>query len=340
MVVTEQHIIEICNKSVDVSKLTAQNYTLCVDGTSCTKKTSILNTTGRLVSKNQRVNPNQNSDTYFPSMIGYICSGIDNLTCGGPHFEDRSPLNVLDWHILWKVFDDYLKNFGNTEVNEENPIMHEAIDRYKNIFNNYKQSYFYKMFSKDINTIALIDSNIERCDSLRFNRGEASDIERSMWKFYTSLQNLMYKELYPGLYIDLEWFGDADSSDVVSGLAKFLTSVLDKLAMRPNLNHAPIINRVLPVIKDDYTLNNITTHTYRSIGRWGCQQLAGNDEPLKVRIPSYVNVTNIQHPRGSTDMNIFASSREYLFKVDNYDEPVNNSNENEYTIDEIDMFEQ
>lgn len=342
MLITEQKVIEICKLKVDVSKLTANNYTLCVDGTSCTKKTSILKATNRYVSKNQHVNSNQNSDTYFPSMIGYICSGINNLTCGGPHFEDRSPMNVLDWHFLWKIFDDYLKTFGNLEPKNNNLDMQNKLLKYKSIFNAYKNWYIYKMFSGQINTIALIDSNIGRCDSLRFARGENSDRERSQWKFYTAFQNLMYKELYEDLYIDLDWFGDADSCDVVSGISKYLVSVLDMLAARPNLDYAPLVDRRLPMPKMDYNLSNITTHTYRSIGRWGCQLILGNEEHLKTRIPSYVNVDNIKHPRGNMDEPIIASTRGYLFQSGGYNNNMDSYNglsDNECTDDDCTMTE-
>nr|QHG11357.1 GrBNV_gp44-like protein [Oryctes rhinoceros nudivirus]QKE59587.1 GrBNV_gp44-like protein [Oryctes rhinoceros nudivirus]UBO76534.1 GrBNV_gp44-like protein [Oryctes rhinoceros nudivirus]UBR58302.1 gp44-like protein [Oryctes rhinoceros nudivirus]WAQ80123.1 GrBNV_gp44-like protein [Oryctes rhinoceros nudivirus] len=313
MSVTEQGVFEICVSRVDVSKLTAKNYTLCLDGTSCTKKSSILRGTKCLISKTQYIKPNRNSNTYFPSMIGYITAGINNLTCGGPHFEDRSPLNVLDWHILWKIFDDYLKTFGNVSVDTNNPDIRNAMLKYTSIFKAYKNSYFYKGFAQKINTIALIDSNTARCDDLRFRRGIGSDKERSLWKFYTALQNMMYAELYPDRYIDLAWFGDAESVDVISGIGKFLKFTLDVLSSRPNLDFAPLKNCRLPTVKCDYTLQNISTHVYRSIGRFGCQYLMGNEDVLRARIPSFVNATNIKHPRGNMDEPIMASTREYLF---------------------------
>ncbi|ATY70213.1 GrBNV gp44-like protein [Tomelloso virus] len=321
MPLTEQEIIAICTSRVDITKLTANNYSLCIDGTSCTKKSSILRVSQRMVSKNQRLNPNNNSDTFFPSMIGYITSGIANLTCGGPHFEDRSPLNVLDWHILWKIFDDYLKHFGNVLPDENNAEMAKKLEMYKSIFDSYKEWYIYKLFAVKINTIALIDSNIARCDNLRFTRGESSDCERSLWNFYTSLQNLMYRQLYDGLYIDLDWFGDSECTDVVNGIAKFLNSTLDSLAQRPNLDYAPLVNRQLPTVKCDYTMENITTHAYRSIGRHGCQILIGNtDEVLKSRLPSYLNVSHICNPLGGFSERIVSTTRDYLLNCQTKDE--------------------
>lgn len=337
MVITEQTVIEICNKNVDITKLTAKNYTLCIDGTSCTKKSSIIRHTGRTFSKNQYLNPNRNSNTFAPAMIGYICSGIHNLPAGGPHFEDRSPMNVLDWHILWIIMNDFLKTFGNVSVDETNLSIYNAVQKYKEIFSAYKKWHVYKMFINDINTIALIDSDVHRCDNTRYLRGEGSDKERSQWKFYTYLQNLMYKELYPKLVIDLAWFDDCDLSEVISGISKFLNSTLDILSQRPNLDYAPLINRRLPTPKCDYNLINITTHAYRSVGRWGCQILAGNEEPLKSRLPSYINVDNIMHPRGNLEAPIVSATVDYLFDNHTINNNNNINNNDEAYIEDCDM---
>lgn len=336
MIITEQVVFEICKSRVDTSKLTGRNYTLCLDGTSCTKKSSILEATEMLVVKNQQYNNNENSDTYFPTMIGYITSGIATLSCGGPHFNDRSPLNVYEWPILWKIMGKFVRQFGNSAVDENNPDILVFLNEVVEIFTAYRESN--NLFSSKINTIALIDSNISRCDSLRYLRGVASDKERSTWKFYTALQNLMYKTLYPDLVIDLDWFGDAETDVVVQGIAIFLKSVLFELSSKPNLESAPLIKLKMPKIKEpgiDHTLKNITTHAYRSIGRWGCRKLAYQDdysidsENLHSRIPSFINVDNITHPGGYKMDRIPATDCSHLFEADpfyNYDEN-NQSNE-------------
>lgn len=313
MFITEQDVVDICNKRVNVSKLTAKNATLCIDGTSCTKKSSILEATQQKVSKIQRVNGVRTTNTYFPSAIGYISVGVNNLKCGGARFEDRSPMNVLDWIVLWRIADDFLLKFGNVAITQTSKEMRQALSEYKELFAEYKNWYVYKMFSCDINTIALINSNTAVCDELRYSRNEGSDKQRSTWKFYTGLQNLMYEALYPGLIIDLAWFGVADADDVVSGIAIFLNSVLQTLATRPNLDHARLISRKLPSLKEDYTLLNATTHVYRSIGRWGAAVLMDQEEDLRFRIPGYLNVENIKHPRGNHDPPIVAHTRALLF---------------------------
>lgn len=321
MTITEQRVIEICKQRVNVFKLTGKTYTLCIDGTSCTKKTSILNKTGRFVNKVQQTNPSTNSDTFFPAMLGYICAGINSLQCEGPHFVDRSPINVLDWHILWKIMDGHLKRFGNVEINENNPEMAAALEEYREIFRQYKETDHYKLITQNINTIALIDSNVARCDNMRYCRNEGSDRERSMWKFYTPLQNLMYQVLYEDLCVDWAWFGDAETDHVVSGISKFLVAVLDKLASSSELLYPPLKNCRLPTPKVDYTLKNITTHVYRSIGRWGCRILAGeSEETLRSRMPPYINVNNIEHPTGYTCDPIVSEKRDYLFDTKTEDQ--------------------
>lgn len=232
-------------------------------------------------------------------MVGYISSGLMDQNTGTPHFNDRSYLNPLEWKLLWKLMNDYVDRFGNQYPCETNAEIREALDSYRKAFRELKESYFYKFFRSHINAVALIDSNVERCDALRARRGEGSDVERSQWKFYTPLQNLMYKELYPDCYIDIAWFDDYNTSDVVKSIAYWLTDMLVKVASNMKVN-APHIEFKLPVPKQDLNLNNVSTHVYRSKGRVEVKNLMNqdackdNDVPetvsLKSYAPKYLNV--------------------------------------------------
>lgn len=330
---TEQEIFDYCYNHVIYTTLSANNHTLAIDGTSCTKKSSILNATGRMYTKVQRNNNIQNPDTYGPSMIGYISSGIMDNYCGGPHFCDRSPLNVMDWHLLWKFMDDFLVRFGNVDPNDElptNTVMQHSLDEYCKAFKLYRQKESVEAFAKHINCIVLIDTDTQRCDELRIQRNDnPTDVLRSTWKFYTYLQNLMYKTLYPDLYIDLAWFRHAETDVVVAALAKFFNFVLDYIVDHVKSNFMPFPKYSLPTIKHDYNLSNISVHAYRSIGRWGCKLLTGETDKLDVRIPSYLKVDNILHPHGHMHNSIIPKSRRFLFDSDNNIDMDNNDDGND-----------
>ncbi|AUQ43981.1 putative gp44-like protein [Esparto virus] len=332
---TIQEIVDICTQRVHYQNLCANNYTLVIDGTSCTKKTSILKATGRLVTKVQQNHNIQNPNTFGPSMIGYMSAGINDSLCDDPHFSDRSPMNVMDWHILWKIMDDYLTRFGNVAPDETNVEMANVLSSYRNIFRLYKNKCTTKLFSRHVNGIAIVDTDTQRCDDLRLTRNSGpTDMERSTWKFYTYLQNLMYIELYPNLYIDLNWFGHADIKIVVDGIAQFCTFVLDYLVdnIMPN---TPKINEFkLPTIKHDYTFSNAQIHTYRSIGRWGCNLLTNSEDDLNLRLPTYLNVEKVMYPNGVLHDIHVAKSRKYLLMPNNLNSITNANDDNYYDVGE------
>ena len=97
-------IVEICKCRVNTREFIAPTHTLCVDGTSATRKSSVLTMTGYPVTKVQRFVNSLNPNTFFPSMIGYVASGVNLQNCGTPRFNDRSYLNVLAWYVLCLVF--------------------------------------------------------------------------------------------------------------------------------------------------------------------------------------------------------------------------------------------
>lgn len=295
---TEQ-VITICRSLVDYTSFEAPNMTLCLDGTSCTKKSSILQKTGGLVTKVQRYNPTTHPNTWFPAMIGYVCAGINGNYRFGPHFSDRSPLNPLEWYNQWLVFEYYVKLFGNVEPDYKNLQMKVVLNEFDEFFDDLKQTYFYKLYANHCNTMVIIDSNVERCDSLRMKRREGSDCERSHWKFYTSLQNKMYQRLYPQSCIDLAMFDSFEDDAVVSGIATFMNQTLQHIVQSRIHKPEPYIEIKLPVPDIQYLVGNYEIHTLRSIGRHGCTLLSGKEDSLEARIPSFLEVDNIWLPNNS-----------------------------------------
>uniref|UniRef100_A0A0C9RL27 PfdB protein n=1 Tax=Fopius arisanus TaxID=64838 RepID=A0A0C9RL27_9HYME len=296
-------VYAMCNEKIDRDALLnhAQhtfNKVLCVDGTSATKKTSILEKTGYQVTKLQRLAKFKNINRYFPSMLGYICTGVRYLNYGSRRFNDRSPLNPLEWHVLWCCMSDYFLNYGNVKPND--------LSKYENIMKSLKNSFFYDFFQKKINCIVFIDSNCMRCDELRYKRNNGSDRERSQWRFYTPMQNMMYSVLYEGRVIDMAWFDNFTTDIVCQGISMWISDLVNEMAKLNNQNNISLPKFHLPLNfpEIDYSLENMKTHAYRSIGRIGCK-IINNEcdkknmiDTLKYQyLTQWVNVNQIEAPQ-------------------------------------------
>ncbi|KAE9530076.1 hypothetical protein AGLY_011538, partial [Aphis glycines] len=158
-------------------------------------KTSILRETQlEPVLKIQRSQTFVNVNSFTPSMIGYMFNGLHEImSIPVKCLMDRSPLNVLEWYVLWKLFDLYYKNFGN-------------------------------YIRERVNVLVVIDSDVDRCNRKRILRNEGSDAVRSEWRFYTFLQNRMYSNLYN--CIDLVWF--ENNEIVVPTIAKCIRDTITR----------------------------------------------------------------------------------------------------------------
>lgn len=295
-------VYALCDKRVDRRALLehaqhASNNVLCVDGTSATKKTTILQRTGRQITKIQKLAKFKNINRYFPSMLGYMCMGLRSFKLGTMRLNDRSPLNPLEWHVLWCCMSDYFVNNGNVQPTD--------LSKYTIIMRKLKKSFFYEFFSREINCLAFIDSNTLRCDELRAKRNEGSDAQRSTWRFYTPMQNMMYSVLYEGRVIDMAWFDEFTTDDVCQGIALWINDLVSDMAKLNIDRTVPLSSLCLPINHPtmDYASENIKTHAYRCIGRIGCK-IINNEcdkknvaETLKTQyLPQYVSVEPIQPP--------------------------------------------
>lgn len=292
---------EICSQNVDRGAILrhavkTSNNVLCIDGTSATKKTSILEKTGYKVTKLQKITKFQNINRYFPAMLGYICTGINLSKYGESRLNDRSPLNPLEWHVLWCCMSDFFTNHGNVY-----PI---DLGKYKMIMIDFKNSFFYKLFNNQINCLAFIDSNCLRCDNLRIQRNENNDRERSQWCFYTPMQNLMYSVLYENRVIDMAWFDEFTIDEVCQGISMWINELMIDISKLNILSNAPLSMYHLPInfSNMDYALQNMTTHVHRCIGRVGCKIINQSIDKrnfmlhLKNCVPDYVSIREIQPP--------------------------------------------
>lgn len=262
--------------------LTAPARTICLDGTSATKKSTILRLTNLPMIKIQRCFPAIEINSHGLSMIGYILAGVNLLNKGQdkkPQVMDRSPLNPFEWYLLWSVFESYLKKFGNVTVrpNEEH---REFVEQQIEKFETMRRLPYYVYLRERINTIVIIDSNIDRCDLTRKSRGIGSDNERSDWRFYTFFQNLMYKTLYPDSFIDLNWFSSETEDEVVHQLAMCLAETASDLASRIPCS-APIHNIKLPIFKRSHVMSNAEACTWRAKSKvLIAQRIGSNDDEI------------------------------------------------------------
>lgn len=297
-------VYDICSAKINKSgilkhALFSKNQVLCVDGTSATKKTSILARTNYEITKIQKIGNFKNVNRYFPAMLGYICSGLVMSRYGDTRLNDRGPLNPLEWHVLWCCMSDYFTTHGNTAPTKD------ALTKYEIQFKQLKNSFFYEFFSKKINCIAFVDSNCARCDSVRSARNEGSDIQRSNWKFYTPMQNLMYSTLYENRVIDMAWFDEFTTDQVCDGIAQWINDLTVEISQLSINKMVPLRRYNLPINfkNTDFALQNMTTHAYRSVGRVGCKMLNRELDKKnaattlqKHYLPSYVSLDKIQVP--------------------------------------------
>jgi hypothetical protein len=115
----------------------------------------------------------------------------------------------------------------------------------------------------------------------------------------------MYETLYPGLVIDLKWFGATDDDVVVSGIATFLNQTLEGLIKRYGIEvqHLPFNDVSLPTPKIDLNMANMVVHTFRSAGRYNCEKISkvnteedddyGTVKPFESYIPAYMQVEGV-----------------------------------------------
>lgn len=203
-------------------------------------------------------------------MLGYVSAGIlDVLSTAEPTFMDRSPMNVLEWHFLWKFMHKFYTEYGNVLPD---PIHNEGhglfFMEFDQIFEDLKV--YCKMYTRLLDIVCIIDSNIGRCDNDRLLRNQGTDLERSSWRFYTFMQNRMYKRLHK--CIDLAWFDDVDELDcdtTIATIASCLKHVLMRFPRIPQRHYGrPDYCLPIPIQQDnDLTLRNYNTFVYREVIR-------------------------------------------------------------------------
>ena len=273
-------MMEILDTRLDRSRfVNARSNALCVDGTSCCLKSSILEKTTLTIYKTQRYNSFDCPDTYAPSTIGYICASLVDLR-NFRGLADRTPCNTLEWNILWKLMESFETEFGNVSPTNEKWLA----EKFDPIVDTLAQWVLYKKLRSEYNALAIIDTDVERVDDRRRKRNESSDAQRSEWKFYTALQNRFYERLYPGACINLVWFSSESTGDIVDGIASWLRGIVESLNYI--VEPLPPLRMTQPLVRyrhRDASLQNVRSYVYREHGRRAVKRVLGqevNEEPI------------------------------------------------------------
>lgn len=287
-----------CRELVKVSEFDRTNPVICLDGTSCTKKTTILSHTGLPVYKTTHNTAIQNPDSLGTSMMGYLTASWYDQQTHGVHLRDRSPQSCLEWAVLWASMNQRV-------TQDEPPEGHEHRMRL------LKNSHLYRFAAQRSNVLALVDSNVPRCDALRQKRNlTESDRERSRWSFYTEMQNTMYRILHEGRVIDLAEFDACSDDAVVAGIADFIVELqrtLTETAPGPGggSDSESFRYRTPTLVGKDLTTRNLTTFAHRALIRQWVNSADQDPTPVdRSALPSGICVSRQvinRTPLGDTD---------------------------------------
>lgn len=303
-VLTMQAVQALCTERIDPAQFQSCSPALCLDGTSCTGKSSILNQTGLAVSKTSRTSPVKQVNTYPLATFGIVAEGIIDGYRLGVQFFDRAPTNPLEWVVLWSLMQHAKQ--------QPQPLGWKVLAQYRGVFDALADTEHYKLLRAHSNTVVIVDSDVARCDGRRMLRDQSSDVERSSWGYYTTLQNCMYQRLYPRTYIDLAWFGNTPMELVTGGIAAFLRGVQqntllarvqptapyhEQLVKIQNSLSSPV---VVPTGRQDLTSMNVSAHATRALLRNRVHNRSLVDYFETIPLGYHVSLVDGNVPLGST----------------------------------------
>lgn len=217
-------ICELLEKRLGTPK---KAYSVSIDGTSATCKTTIVQTTAKYANvKSNKVSkeyPIKNTNTMGGAMLGYAMCGVKMMN-RSRIVMDRSPLNCYEWYVLWTMMNEFNAKFGNVEYNERNSDHAEMIRRFKTYFEDMLKYEPYMKIRNLFVGYSIIDSDWKAVDARRTRRGTGSDVHRSTFQIYSFMQNLMYECLYPDRCIDLNDYRSMnyELKEIVEGIAMYI----------------------------------------------------------------------------------------------------------------------
>ena len=166
-----------------------KGYPWCIDGLCATGKTSSFKNIQKsnrylnLIAHNLHVS---NAMGYFFSSMKMSYESMESTSqnvCW-----DRTPYhNIFPWFQIWMCLslEKRLENLGR---GSEFAVNCDYLHKYLKVMTNETSINMFKC----VNTILIVDSNVERATLRLRKRNQGNDYERSFWPNYIHLQNLYY----------------------------------------------------------------------------------------------------------------------------------------------------
>lgn len=252
----------ICQDLIEKLGYPKQSYSVSVDGTSATGKTTLVNgvanLSGKRCTKVSREHAIKNTNSCGVSMLSYAMCGIKMMNIERIVL-DRSPLNCIEWFLLWTMLHQWNAKFGNMRFDESNKLHCDMLEYFKQMFKSLMNNATYKTLRSKFNGFSIIGSDWNACDFRRTRRNNGSDARRSTFKIYSFMQNVMYSELYPGQCIDIDWYTNTyNLKDILEGISMYISMSL-------NGNTPPTMDmRSWPRFKKPQNPNDIFEMTLRT----------------------------------------------------------------------------
>lgn len=283
--------IEIFNKLQKLPlQFSSNTKSFCVDGTCCCFKSTILESLPSMKVNNFTNAKNHNSNN--ADMLGYLFRGLSFAQCKNATIFDRSPVNVMDWHVLWPLLESYYKTFGNVRPSSSLNGYDLWLSEFKNVFTNLKNSWSYKFIRDNLNCIAIVDSDYIGVEHRLFARGNQSDMDRAMWTFYIPLQTEMYKILYDTV-IDLNNFAGSPKEEIIIAIQTYFRLILNNLETLESPNVLGINKYQGVPLKIDLTELNYNAHVQRTHSKSIAKLLKENIPYIQTMnecIPNFINI--------------------------------------------------
>lgn len=289
-----EKVYQKCVELIPSSILKSPHKSLCIDGTACCFKSTILDNLKRLkyfTTKTQYRENIINPNTFPTSVIGYAAVGsLYHQISEKIILNDRYVLNNWDWNIIWQYLDKHRKT--QYLRSSENYII--LRQKFEELIDSYLKVDSLSDFFSSFNCIALIDSRIELVENRMRKRNEGSDFERSNWECYVDFQNLFYSKCYPT--IDLALFDEFTISETIEGLVKFFEKIIIEIDSR-DVDYSKINqlkSKILkyPILERDFCLQNMEVHVNRINKKADIREIAFNEDRqdiLKKYIPTFIN---------------------------------------------------
>ena len=162
---------------------------IAVDGTCCVGKSTLLTLLDHQGISHLKSNSNMfstNINTHPTYSLGYSHKSLELMEQNKNTVWDRSPHNNILWFKIWYM----LTITQNVEVLDKSHFY-----EFRAILESESSEVLEETFLTCIPNIIIINSDEDYCKQKLFERNTGSDVERSFWKHYITLQNFAYSWL-------------------------------------------------------------------------------------------------------------------------------------------------